>query len=35
MHIAFYWHNLVNKGDAVYVDGGPANGEQIVSSDPI
>ena len=35
MHIAFYWHNLVNRGDAVYVDGGPANGEQIVSSDPI
>ena len=35
MHIAFYWHNLVNKGEPVYVDGGPANGEQIVSSDPI
>jgi peptidoglycan hydrolase-like protein with peptidoglycan-binding domain len=35
MHIAFYWHNLVNKGDPVYVDGGPANGEQIVSTEPI
>ena len=35
MHIAFYWHDLVNRGDPVYVDGGPADGEQIVSSDPI
>ena len=35
MHIAFYWHNLVSKGEPVYVDGGPANAEQIVSSDPI
>jgi peptidoglycan hydrolase-like protein with peptidoglycan-binding domain len=35
MHIAFYWHALVHRGDAVYVDGGPANGEEIISSEPI
>jgi hypothetical protein len=33
MHIAEYFHTLVNQGDAVYVDGGqPA---QILSSTPI
>lgn len=31
MHIATYWHTLVNDGEPVYVDGGPANGEEIVS----
>ena len=35
MHIAKYWHTLVKQGDAVYVDNGPANGEQIISSTPI
>jgi peptidoglycan hydrolase-like protein with peptidoglycan-binding domain len=35
MHIAFYWHALVRRGDPVYVDGGPADSEQIISSDPI
>ncbi len=35
MHIAAYWHTLVHDGDAVYVDGGPANGEEIVSSQRI
>jgi peptidoglycan hydrolase-like protein with peptidoglycan-binding domain len=35
MHIAAYWHTLVHDGDAVYVDGGPANGEEIVSSNPV
>jgi peptidoglycan hydrolase-like protein with peptidoglycan-binding domain len=35
MHIAFYWHDLVQRGDPVYVDGGPADGEQIISTDPI
>ena len=35
MHIATYWHTLVHRGDAVYVDGGPYNEEQIISSEPI
>jgi len=35
MHISTYWHALVHNGDAVYVDGGPADGEQIISSEPI
>jgi peptidoglycan hydrolase-like protein with peptidoglycan-binding domain len=35
MHIATYWHTLVHRGDAVYVDGGPYSEEQIISSDPI
>ncbi len=35
MHIATYWHTLVNRGDPVYVDGGPYDAEQIISSDPI
>jgi peptidoglycan hydrolase-like protein with peptidoglycan-binding domain len=35
MHIATYWHNLVNRGDPVYVDGGPYDAEQIISSEPI
>jgi peptidoglycan hydrolase-like protein with peptidoglycan-binding domain len=35
MHIAFYWHRLVHQGDPVYVDGGPADGEQIISSEPV
>jgi len=35
MHIAFYWNALVKKGDPVYVDGGPTDHEQIVSSEPI
>jgi peptidoglycan hydrolase-like protein with peptidoglycan-binding domain len=35
MHIATYWHSLVTEGEAVYVDGGPANGEQIISSQAI
>jgi len=34
MHISTYWHSLVQKGDPVYVDGGPA-GEQIISTEPI
>jgi peptidoglycan hydrolase-like protein with peptidoglycan-binding domain len=32
MNVATYWHTLVHDGDAVYVDGGPANAEQIISS---
>ena len=35
MHIATYWHTLVHDGEPVYVDGGPANGEEIVSSQAI
>jgi lipoprotein-anchoring transpeptidase ErfK/SrfK len=35
MDVAKYWHTLVNKGDPVYVDGGPANAEQIISSSRI
>jgi peptidoglycan hydrolase-like protein with peptidoglycan-binding domain len=35
MHIATYWHTLVHDGEPVYVDGGPANGEEIVSSQSI
>ena len=35
MHIAFYWHALVHRGDPVYVDGGPADSEQIISSEPL
>jgi hypothetical protein len=35
MHIATYWHTMVVEGEAVYVDGGPANGEEIVSSQSI
>jgi hypothetical protein len=35
MHIASYWHNLVTRGEPVYVDGGPYDSEQIISSDPI
>jgi lipoprotein-anchoring transpeptidase ErfK/SrfK len=35
MHIAKYWYTLVKKGDAVYVDNGPANGEQILSTTAI
>jgi hypothetical protein len=35
MHIASYWHNIVSRGDPVYVDGGPYDTEQIISSDPI
>jgi len=35
MFIAKYWYTLVKKGDPVYVNNGPANGEQIISSTPI
>jgi hypothetical protein len=35
MHIATYWHTLVHEGEPVYVDGGPANGEEIISSQAI
>jgi peptidoglycan hydrolase-like protein with peptidoglycan-binding domain len=35
MHIATYWHTLVHDGEPVYVDGGPANGEEIISSQSI
>jgi len=35
MNVAAYWHTLVHDGDAVYVDGGPANAEQILSSSSI
>jgi peptidoglycan hydrolase-like protein with peptidoglycan-binding domain len=34
MHVAEYFHSLVQDGDPIYVDGGTA-GEQIISSDPI
>jgi peptidoglycan hydrolase-like protein with peptidoglycan-binding domain len=35
MNVATYWHTLVHDGDPVYVDGGPANGEEIISSSAI
>ena len=35
MHIAEYWHTLVANDQVVYVDGGPANAEQIISSNSI
>lgn len=34
MHIAEYWHTLVQNGDPVYVDGG-APAEHIISSTPV
>ena len=35
MHIANYFPDMVQNGEPVFVDGGPANGEQIVSSQSI
>lgn len=32
MHIAEYWHTLVGNDQVVYVDGGPTDTEQIISS---